>query len=448
MTTVKASLDAKRNSYQRLDFQYVFWAFIAFTAAQRFGLPGISGLICLIPFVAALTLFNSNQKTRNTLLFLALFCSIDHAVAGSGSTPAFVRYLIYGTAILTLVLNSSIRWKGLIGTIAVSIFYMATTIVHADNPLSLLQLWRDLQILLLGGLLFSLKKRRGYEIDIRLLSYAITGYVISECVNFIFFKGAWYGEYMSYNTTKCLVVMPSLVALLVGRPLLAGALIGLTIMVLVGYTHRTLLLAYLMSVGAILALLPMRHGFIKRLYSITGIGLTMLIFGSVDYATLLEGSKALNTFNILRLNGLQALEILDPVRFASSAMFFDLPLFDLLFGRGLGSGIYDANGLLSFVRPDQTAFTARELHSGYFYGFHDVWVDVGLRFGLLPFALFVVWLIRLRPVGNHQASAIWVLALMAILSAFYSTSGLVSIAVLIRVIQAYQTSVCPRSSVR
>lgn len=440
MIATYASFDAQENSLKKLNPQHALWALIAFIAAQRFALPGISGLICLIPFVAALINFGRNEKLRNTLLFLALYWSIDNAVSGYGHTPTAVRYLIYVTMISTLVLNSAIKKTGLLGWTLACALYLGITLAHANDTLSGVQMWRDFQILLLGGILFSLRNRRAYEIDIGLLFYSTIGYLLSECVNYIAFGGSWYGEYMSYDTTKYLIAIPSLIALFVGRPLVAWVLVGLTILVLTGYTHRTLFLGYLISLVAILAVLPMKNGLLKRVFAIAGAGLAVLLTSRLDITTAFESSKALNMFNLLRLNGLQAFEILDPVRFASSAIFFELPLFELLFGRGLGSGIYDANQVFGFVNFDQTAFSATELLSGYFFNFHDVWVDVGLRFGLLPLTFFFIWVLRLKPVGNRSGTGIWLLTLVGIFSAFYGTSGLISIAVLLRVIQSYRAS--------
>lgn len=440
MIATSASFDAQANSLKKLNTQHAFWALIAFIAAQRFALPSVSGLICLIPFVAALLHFGRNEKLRNTLLFIALFWSIDNAVSGYGHTPAAVRYLIYVTIILTLALNSAIKKTGLLGTTLVCALYLGTTLAHANDTLSSAQMWRDFNILLLGGILFSLRNRRAFELDIGLLFYSGIGFLLSECVNYLAFGESWYGDYMSYDTTKYLIAIPSLIALFVGRPLVAWVLVGLTILVLIGYTHRTLFLGYLISLVAILALLPMKNGLIQRVFAIAGIGVAIFLASRLDILTAFESTKALNMFNLLYLHGFQVLEILDPVRIQSSAIFFKLPLFEILFGRGLGSGIYDANQVFRFVSLDQSAFSARELQSGYFFNFHDVWVDVGLRFGLLPLTIFFFWVLRLKPVGNHSGTGIWLLILVGIFSAFYGTSGLISIAVLLRVAQSYRAS--------
>lgn len=437
---MSASWDENATSFQKLNTQRAFWALIAFIAAQRFLLPGVSEFICLIPFAAALRHFGCNEKLCNSLLILALFWSVDHAVVENGETPAVVRYLIYATTTLTLALNSSITKMGFLGTAIAFVLYLGTTLAHVNENLSGMQMWRDIQILVLGGILFSLRKRQPYELDFGLLFYATIGYLFSECVNYLAFAEVWYGHYMSYASTKYLIAIPSLMALFVGRPLVAWTLVGLTILALVGYTSRSLFLGYLISLIAILTLLPIQNGRIKRFLVVGCIVPAVLVSANLDLETILQSRKALNMFYLLQVHGANSLEILDPVRFASSAIFFELTLFDLLFGRGLGSGLYDSNGLLGFVEINQSAFSAQELNSNYFFNFHDVWVDLGLRFGLLPLTLFVVWLVRLRPTSNCPQTAIWILAFIGVFSAFFGVSGLISIAILLRVLQSYRAA--------
>ena len=436
---MKDSFDVKTSSLKRLNSKHAFWALVAFIAAQKFALPNMSGFICLIPFLVALANFGQNSKLRNTFLLLALFWSTDNAVLGYGATPSVIRYLIYITVILTLALNSAITKAGLLGTALVYLLYLGITLVNANDNLSGTQAWRDLTIMLLGGILFSLRRRRAYELDIELLFYATTGYLISECVNYFIFRGAWYGEYMSYDTTKYLIVSPSLIALILGRPLVAWTLVYLTIIVLVGYVSRTLFLMYLISLVVIFLTLPIRHGLRKRSFVIAGAGLIILVADRLELQTMFESSKAIYMFVFIKMNGLQSLQLLDPVRFASSAIFFALPLHELMFGRGLGSGLYDVNHLLSFVTDQQTAFTVKELQSRYFFNFHDIWVDVGVRFGLFPLTLFFIWFLRLRPIANRSGAAIWLLTLIGIFAAFYGASGLISIAVLLRVLQSHRS---------
>ena len=196
MVATSISFDSQAKSLNKVNTQHALWALIAFIATQRFALPGISGLICLIPFVAALLHFTRNEKLRNTLLFLALFWSVDNAVSEHGTTPAVVRYLIYVTIILTLAFNSAITKARLLGTALAYTLYLGITLAHANDNLSGVQMWRDFQILILGGILFSLRLRRAYELDLGFLLYVTIGSLLSECVNYLAFGGSWYGNYI------------------------------------------------------------------------------------------------------------------------------------------------------------------------------------------------------------------------------------------------------------
>ena len=440
---------AKHTPTTHKALELVFWAVLAFIAAQRFTLPSVSGYICLLPWAAAVVSFKHNIPRRNALLLLALVWSVDNAVgavsgynagSGFGATIGGVRYLIYATVIVSLIANTSISRSGLIGTFIAALIYLAITVAFAEKGLSGTQMGRDLLILGLLGLTFGFESKRPFAIDVELLMFAMIGYLLSECLNFFLFSSIWYGEYMNYNTTKYLIALPSLVALLARRPLVAFILVALTIPVLVGYTHRTLFLAYIASVLVIIAFFSIRQGKLKRSLFAGGFILVVLILGAADLQSVLYRYKSLAFFDTIQFYGTDALRMLDPVRYASSAIYFQLPLFELLFGRGFGSGLADPSGALSFVRADQSAFSIEELSSGYFFSFHDVWVDVGLRFGFLPFIGFLIWLARQRPKESREGVAIWILSFVGIIAAFYGTSGLISIFFLIRVVKSYHSA--------
>tara|TARA_R110002124_G_scaffold281837_1_gene456525 strand:+ start:4200 stop:5564 length:1365 start_codon:yes stop_codon:yes gene_type:complete len=444
---IEASMTpARHTDAMRRTLELLLWAALAFIAAQRFTAPSVAGYICLLPWAAAIVSFKSNVPRRNALLLLALLWSTDNAVGmglnqdGSyGATPGVVRYLVYVTVIVAIISNTAVRRSGLIGTSIAALFYLAITAFFADKGLSGFQMARDCLILALAGLIFSFRSKNPIGINLELLMFAMTGYLLSECVNFFIFGSVWYGEYMNYSTTKYLIVLPSLIALLARRPLAALGLIALTVPVLVGYTHRTLFLAYIVTVLVIVTFFSIRQGEMKRIYFVGAIFLGGLIAAVADVQSALFNFKSLALFDIIQFYGTDALEMLDPVRYASSAIYFQLPLFELLFGRGFGSGMADPTGALNFVRADQSAFSIEELSSGYFFSFHDVWVDIGLRFGLLPLGAFLIWFARQRPADSREGVAIWFLVLIGIISAFYGTSGLVSLFFLLRVLESYRT---------
>lgn len=411
-----------------------FWAAIGFVAAQRFSLSDIAGIICLVPLFAAIVNFRRNPDTRNSFLLLALFWSTDNAVLDFGTTIGPIRYLVYVVAISAFIVDTKVQRRGLIVMSSVVVFYTVVTFV-SHNELSETQFFRDLQILALLATLFVLKGNKPFNLNVPILMVTITAYLVSELSNFFVFREFWHGHYMSYDSTKYLIVFPSLVALLARRSLPAFMLIFLTIPVLIGYTSRTLFLAYIVCIIFIFAFWHMKHGQNKRVLAISvTIVVLMLNLTVVDLNPLFAKFKALNIVPIVQTHGLAVIELLDPVRYNSSLMFFQLPISEILFGRGLGSGIEDVAGRLDFVLPEQTAFSLEELNTRYFYNFHDFWVDIGLRFGLLPLLYFLVWFMFQRPKHSYEGNAVWLVAIIGLCSAFFSAAGLISVFFLMRYI--------------
>lgn len=436
----KLSRRAEHNLSLEANPHVFFWSFISFWAAQRYSLPIFSSYVCILPLVAAIFSFKQNKKLSNTLLLLALFWSVDNASEQVATTTFAVRYLIYAMIAFSFIVHSSVNQKGLAGAVLITIFYLLVTLLNFEHELRLEQLWRDVLIIFFGFCIFAFKPRRPYEMDIAILFYSGIAYLSSELINYFAFAGAWYGEYMSYDTTKYLIILPSLIAFTACRPSISWTLAGLTLIVLVGYTQRTLLLSFILSLAVIHLALPIRNGLIKKISAIAGAGLAVVTFVNFAPVEFFESRKSLAMFAIFAREGFAAIEILDPVRFYSNLIYFNLPLFDLLFGRGLGSGIQDVSQYLSFVQFNQTAFADGELLSGTFFNFHDVWIDIGIRFGLLPFAIFVAWISSQRPTGFTYQTAIWIMIFVGILCGFYGTSGLISIAVLLRMLQSHQSA--------
>lgn len=415
------------------------WAVLGFLAAQSFTLSPITGYICLVPLTVALYNFQIDIAWRNSLLLLALFWSTDHAVLNYGATIAPIRYLIYITVVASFFHASAVTLSRLLAVCFAGLCYLAITIIGTEQ-ISTTQLLRDLQLMLLVGLLFALKAKRPFRMDMQLLTVAMTAYLFSECINFFVLRPVWLGDYMRYSSTKYLIVLPSLLALLARRTVPAFLLLAITIPVLVGYTTRTLFLSYLLIVLCIILFFSISGASGKRATALTLGVLGLALFEQFDTLSFFESFKATRALVNLDFQLANALRVLDPVRYASSALLFDLSPLEVLFGRGFGSGVHDEFGLFAFVSPDQAAFTIEELNASYFYNFHDVWVDVGLRFGLLPFGAFLFWFARQRPRQDRGGVALWLLVFIGILSAFYSIQGLLSIFLLIRVVTSYRAN--------
>lgn len=421
--------------------QLLIWGLLGFVAAQRFTLPQVTGYLCLVPLIGAILCFTSNTPRRNSLLLLALLWSVDNAVLEYGATHFSIRYAIYIAAVLALAQGTAILRQRLLFITLLAAFYSAVTIFHADM-IRILQFWRDMQITVLLIILFGLRPKKAFNVDIPLTVAATTGYLISENINFFAFQSAWYKEYMSYSTTKFLIVFPSLLALLSGRVIVANLLILLTIPVLVGYAGRVLFLLYIMAIFGIAAFMILKRGYLRYLLLVGGAAAIIVITASqLDIYSTLESYKSLSSILLILEHGINSVQFLDPVRYAESAMYFQLPVLELLFGRGWGAGLADTGGFLGFVAPNQFAFSIQELNSNIYYGFHDVWVDIGLRFGLLFFALFMLWLLLQVPSRDYSLLAIWVVSLIGVIAAFYGTGGLIATFLLIRIVTTKSTQI-------
>lgn len=407
------------------------WVALGAIAAQRFTISPISAYICVFPLLGAIYTFKQNPALRNSLIILALFWSTDQAVPGTSSTHVILRYTIYFLAYLTLVQQTTIKINNLILILGLFSIYATLTILDPGSK-NLSQLSRDVQISLLVLALISLRTSKPFELNFPVLVAGIVGYLVSEIVNFFSLADIWYGDYMSFDTTKFLIVLPSIYFLLRGRILYSVLLIIATFPVLVGYTTRTLFLAYLTAL-LVAVLVAVKRTAPKKSFALIIISIiTLVVFQKLGIFKNFESFKALNQFTVIWQEGIRGFSTLDPVRYASSKIFFDLPTLNILLGKGFGSGIIDSDSNLGFVTSYQTAFSAQELTSNTYYNFHDVWVDIGLRFGLAPMFIFLIWFFKNNASAISANLSISLVTIVGFVSAFYGISGLMLTAMLIR----------------
>ena len=128
--------------------------------------------------------------------------------------------------------------------------------------------------------------------------------------------------------------------------------------------------------------------------------------------------------------------LIDPTRFYEFKMVFDSSLFNIIFGHGLGMSYADINGYFSFLghfAPD--AFSETETRSGIFYNFHEIWVDVGYRFGL-PVVVLCALLIfpRFKSKGSDNI-VLRIFMITILICSFWSTSGALFMCFLVRLLK-------------
>ena len=133
---------------------------------------------------------------------------------------------------------------------------------------------------------------------------------------------------------------------------------------------------------------------------------------------------------IADLDILNTLKALDMVRFVENQLFFSRPVFEVIFGSGLGSGMVDTDGLLRFVGYNDTAFTDEELNNSVYFNLHDYWTDFGLRFGLI-IVVFTMYFVSVKQIilGRLVCGILFSILLF---NTFFATAGMIFTALIIK----------------
>lgn len=420
--------------------EVIFLFIIAFLSSQRFLLPDIYQIICFIPFISAIIAFVLNKnKEANTLLIISLFTCVDIGGGGTNvelfsSTPTFIRYSIYfiilGIVFLRYRVNAKKIWIPLILfsiPILISIINILNPNIMIDNSI----LRRDIFVCILSFLVLTNKNKEIFIFDKKILFSFLLFYGFFEIINYLAFFSIEQYAYLNYNSTKSLMVYPLLYSIIFIRSeILNYILLFFTIIILIGYTTRMIILALFVSL-ILYFVTRIRFDYkilIKSSFIILSIFFLTQIF--VDYA-FIETIKIFGTFQegFTAGNGyLDTIKIIDPWRFGEMQLLMDQNIFSIVFGNGFGSGLYDQKGYLDFTTFFDTAFSNKELTSGIFYNFHDFWTDYGTRFGLLFVVLILFFLIKHILLSKNNVQIFYsLLIFVLVLCQFFSTSGIILI---------------------
>lgn len=433
-------IDEKRLNLRRLNLLALILFACGFFAVQRFTISPINALICVIPFsLFVVQMFRGHHQTALTCLLLALFLSIDNGGGAYAETVAPLRYIIYISAITILFYLSNWRIHRkpqlLAALLCCGIAFGTMTSLYESSPIDASTLQRD--AILLVVLSAFLLEHNSTKLDIHLLFSGALGYLVGEVTNALFLYSEFI-DYLNYDSLKAFVVFPLIYTLITRRNVtIQVALTIATLYVIFLYGSRMIPLTFFIFLCATLVFTLIRNGYSKGILFFI---FALIIFIKIDLIKIISDTdlvklKALSFIiqihdNFKFSNLSRVIEVLDPVRFAEHQLFFDRSILNIIFGSGLGSGLYDANGLLSFVTFDQTAFSEKELSSSTFYNLHDLWIDFGLRFGLLPVA-FVIYKTVLSEIKHNYP---WhaVLFGVVLLNTTFSSSGVIFFALLLR----------------
>lgn len=411
-----------------------------FLAVQRFILSPINAVICAIPLgLFIVQMLRGYHQTALTYLVLALFLSIDNGAGVYAETIAPLRYFIYISAITMLFYLRSRQIQPrrilLAALLCCGIAFGTATTLFGSVPIDLATLQRDLLALFI--LFIFLRAPTSTELDLHLIFSGTFGYLVGEVVNlFLFYKDNT--DYLSYDSLKAFIVFPLIYTLLTRRNFVIQVIMAIaTLCVIVFYGTRMITLSIFVLMSAALVITSIRNRLGKNLLGFLVALIVLVNINPIEYLADTEFMQfkgiayfvqIQENFEILDIS--QIFRLLDPVRFAEHQLFFERPILEVMFGSGIGSGIYDANGELAFVTFEMTAFSEQQINSSTFYGFHDFWTDFGLRFGLLSVA-YAIYKVVLQEMRNNRP---WhgVLFGMLLINTTFATSGMLLTALLVR----------------
>jgi hypothetical protein len=401
-----------------------------FIGVQRFLLPSVYSYACVVAVAVAIYYYARGAfPSYNAAIIAALFLAVDNGAEAYAETPSLIRYATYMIAAAGTVVGFKAHRFFTVGYLAYATVLALITVWHLDEG-NLGAFFASTQVGFIAFVVFC----RKYDgdgrtaINLPLLNSFLICCLVSEIGNLMLFYEPSSGDYLSYDSAKSLIALP-LLYYISRRGTLVPALItsSLCIYVILNYQTRMIMLA----LAAVLLLYAVR----KPVFAVASAVLVLLLT-SATYFDVLESYRAVGTIT-------KALDVsthdwtvhdflntLDPSRYVESTLFFQRHTLNLLFGSGLGSGMHDALNDFRFLSIHDTAFSIEELQSGHFYNFHDVWVDIGLRFGLIFIAAAVLPIFRGVLADDAEFNVLSMALIVLMLCAFYSAAGLLIIGIL------------------
>ena len=402
----------------------------ALIGAQRILLQPLDAYTCVVMAGLALFYFQHDRRMANTALLLSVFLCVDNGAMVYAETPGPIRYVLY-LACLGLMLydfrTDAKRLALAFGLLLIPLLITASSMTYADS--ATLRGNVILALLTIVVLARSKESLTSAEIDWEVMAKFLLVFAISEIFTVRFFYSLQATGYLSYNGTKSVMAFLGFYYLCSRRFPVSLLVFAMGFYVILMYQTRMIVLSLvvvmaLFLLGRIARLRPAELALTAILvvggYFLFTSGI-QLNFLKIVYSV----QEAMNEFSLE-----QAMQAVDPVRYYELRMFFERDWLQILFGNGFGSGLFDANRYFSFIPWNNTAFSVEELRAARIYQFHDVWTDIGLRFGLVFIAALLLPLLIGMHSSSRAAAAVAMTLIVLIFSAFFSTSGLICIAMM------------------
>ncbi len=428
-----------RHSLATTDIRSFLLVLCAILAPQRVLLSPIDAYICLVPLLISFTYYYDKQK-YHSLLIISLFISVDNGAGDFAETAAIIRYVIYLAVFFSLINGMRFDKNKLIFALCLLLIPILLMVFDLDR-LNIPILFRDITLSLLAILVLCRNKKtlELFSMDLKLLILFLMIYLFSELVNVAFFWEGYNSGYASYDSTKSLIVLPSLYYLRKNNIIMTLILLPITMFVLYGYVTRMLILVYLGIVIFYFASRAVKLGKKEIIFL-----MAIMVISVVAYENIasLDHIKLVGTFiNISSGMSIEEMaRIVDAGRTEEFKIIANQNVFNMMLGNGFGTGYYDAFGSFRFVLDDGQSFTQEELQTNYYFNFHDVWTDIAFRFGLLPVLLVIVIMLKSVLSSFVNTSIMAMTMFVVVFCAFFSTGGLLLIAMLALSLRAFTAS--------
>lgn len=399
---------------------------LSVVASQRILLPGIHEYICVI--FALLSLLYKNDKSISlSFVIFSIFTLVDNGAAVYPETNSLVRYSIYIYACVVVFYNTRFH----LNKLCLALFFISMVLTISLFNINVIDpdiFKRDIVILSLFVLVFSRVHLPHKElINYSLLVILLVAFMIGELLNISRYDG--FVDYMSYDTTKSLVLLPIIYAVSKRKTHLFIALIPLTLAIIVAYVTRMVILSF--SFVLVLFIFSYLKNSFRYKMALLAIFIGMVILAPFISKTELESVKFFGTIfeATEQSNLLDAISSIDPVRYYEGVALLEQGPMHILLGNGIGSGYVDVNNNFSFVGQYDSAFSNAEILNGVFFNFHDLWTDIGYRLGLI-FILTLLYLPARYMLGHSDEFQLLGLMIFSLLlCSFFSYSGVILIAI-------------------
>lgn len=422
-TTTKINRYLNQEGLSQFDqtwFLGLFYLTAGIILGQRFLLPTFSSMISVLILIIPVY-FLIRTKEYTTLLLISSLAVVDLGAGIYTETPSLARNII--NLILLSSLPFSIRYYKKKMNFFCLIYLLIITLNTVIHPNSIDQytLVKDLVSLSLALLIIhSVQLKKDIEIAIPHILIFSYGLLASELLNMLFYYSVSKHGYLNFSSLKFIYLVPLVHLLCIRNYRSLFIQFPLIMSVVIASASRTLLLS-----GILIAFILVLRSASKNLFRTTVLLVSMIII--ILSASSIEGFRALDVFTGTYLTDLSlySLMLLDPVRYGENQSFFTQDFYHLIFGNGLGSGIRDISGTLSFVQDNGYTYTTAEIANSHFFRLHDSWIWFGYRFGLLAYVLFLIWGLKGCLNDNYKTAFFASCMLLALINASFSMGGMI-----------------------